>query len=259
VTEPARTTDWDAATYHRIAGMQERWGLGVLDRLSLRGDETVLDAGCGSGRMTRHLLERLPNGRVIGVDASPSMIEHARQELGKSARLELIVADLLEFELDEPVDAVFSNATLHWVLDHDRLFERLFSALRPGGRMEAQFGGEGNVAELEAAVAALEADERFAPSLSGEPRPWYFASLADTEARLRRAGFDVDRLSLDEFDEQPHDPRDFIKASGLNTHLMRLPEELRDEFVDAVRAALPEPLTLHYVRLNASARRPADG
>jgi trans-aconitate 2-methyltransferase len=259
VAEAARTTDWDAETYHRIAGMQERWGLEVLDRLPLRGDETVLDAGCGSGRMTRHVLDRLPSGRVIGVDASPSMIEHARRELGEADRLDLIVADLLELQLDEPVDAIFSNAALHWVLDHDRLFERLFSALRPGGRMEAQFGGEGNVAELEAAVTALEADERFASNLSGRGRPWYFAGRADTEERLRSSGFEVVRLSLDEFDEQPSNPRDFIKASGLNTHLTRLPEELRDEFVDAVRAALPDPLTLRYVRLNVSARRPEGG
>jgi trans-aconitate 2-methyltransferase len=259
VAEPERTTDWDAETYHRIAGMQERWGLKVLDRLPLRGDETVLDAGCGSGRMTRHILERVPNGRVIGVDASPSMIEHARQELGESDRLELVTADLLELELDEPVDAIFSNATLHWVLDHERLFQRLFAALRPGGRMEAQFGGEGNVAEWEAAIIALEADERFAPHLGGRGRPWYFAGLQDTEARLRGAGFEIERLSLDEFDEQPPDPHAFMKASGLNTHLQRLPEELRDEFVDALRDSLPSPVTLHYVRLNVSARRPAGG
>jgi trans-aconitate 2-methyltransferase len=235
--------------------MQERWGLGVLDRLNLEGDETVLDAGCGSGRMTRHVLARVPEGRVVGVDASPSMIEHAREELGDE-RLRLIVADLAELELDEPVDAVFSNAAFHWVPDHRALFERLFAALRPGGRMEAQFGGEGNVAEWEEAVVTLSADPRYEPHLRGLELPWNFAGLDETRAHLESAGFEVERLSLDNVDEQPPDPAEYMRASGLNTHLERLPVELRRQFTDDVAAALEKPIVLHYVRLNVSARRP---
>lgn len=251
------TTDWDAQTYHRVAGMQERWGLPVLDRLELRGDETVLDAGCGSGRMTRHLLERLPQGRVIGVDASPSMIEHARHELGQDDRVELVVSDLAELELGESVDAIFSNATFHWVPDHDRLFARLFAALRPGGRLEAQFGGEGNVAEFEAAIEELSRRAPYAGHFGDLETPWYFASAEETERRLRAAGFELGRVWMNRYDERPPNPRDFVRASGLNAHLERLPADLRDGFVADVRAALPDPLVLHYVRLNVSARRPA--
>jgi trans-aconitate 2-methyltransferase len=249
-------TDWDAATYDRVAEPQEEWGLEVLDRLRLNGDETVLDAGCGSGRMTRRLLERLPEGRVIGVDGSPAMIAHARERLGERPNLELIVADLLELELPEPVGAIFSNATFHWIGDHDRLFRRLHEVLRPGGRMEAQLGGQGNVAELEAAVMALEGDERFAPYLRGMATPWYFPSLGDTDARLRRAGFEIVRLWLTEARVQPSEPREFARASGMNAHLERLPPELGEEFMDALMDSLPRPLTLDYVRLNLSVRRP---
>jgi trans-aconitate 2-methyltransferase len=253
----SKATDWDAEAYHKVSGMQEAWGLKVLDRLPVEGGETVLDAGCGSGRMTHHLLERLPRGRVIGVDASPAMIEHAREELGERPNLELRVADLLDLELREPVDAIFSNATFHWIPDHERLFGRLFALLRPGGALEAQFGAQGNVAELEAAILALEGDERFAPYLRGMAPPWYFASLGDTDARLRRAGFEIGRLWIEDFDEQPPDPAEFIRASGLNAHLERLPEHLRGSFVQALIGSLPRPLTLHYVRLNVSARSPA--
>ena len=252
----ARTTDWDAESYHRIAGMQERWGIGVLERLALEGDETVLDAGCGSGRMTRHVLARVPRGRVIGVDAAPSMIEHARGELGDNERLELRVADLAELELDEPVDAVFSNATFHWVPDHAALFERLFAAMRPGGRMEVQFGGEGNVAEWEAAVVSLSADPRFEPHLGGFELPWNFAGLDETRAHVENAGFEIERMSLDRVDEQPPDPAEYMRASGLNAHLERLPEELRDVFTDELAASFEQPIVLHYVRLNLSAVRP---
>jgi len=246
---------WDAETYHRVASPQEEWGLKLLDRLVLTGDETVLDAGCGSGRMTRHIIERVPDGRVIGIDASPAMIEKARAELGDSA--ELRVENLLELELDEQVDAVFSNAAFHWVSDHDRLFARLHAALVPGGAIEAQCGGQGNVAELENALLSLEGDERFAPYLRTMVRPWNFASVADTITRLEREGFEAVRCWFEEVDVRPPEPRAFVTASGLSYHLEHLPDELHEAFLDALLASMPRPLSLHYVRLNISARRRA--
>jgi trans-aconitate 2-methyltransferase len=170
-----------------------------------------------------------------------------------------LLADLTELELDEPVDAVFSNATFHWVLDHDRLFRRLHAALRPGGRLEAQCGGEGNVAEFERAIDALSGDERFAPYLRGTLRPWKFAGVGETEVRLERAGFEAVRLWLERKRFQPRDPRGYLRASGLASHLDRLPEDLHEAFVDAVTGSMPRPLVLDYVRLNISAQRPFPG
>jgi trans-aconitate 2-methyltransferase len=251
-----RAVDWDATSYDRLADPQEEWGREVLARLELRGDETVLDAGCGSGRVTRLLLERLPNGRVIGVDASPSMIELARKAFADEARVELRVLDLAELELDAPVDAIFSNATFHWILDHQRLFTRLHGALRPGGPIEAQCGGEGNVAEWTRAIEAAEGDERFSAYLRGIPAAYNFASVGDTELRLARAGFDVHRVWLERKTVTPREPREFVRSMGLAKQLDRLPPELHDEYVDAILGSLPRPLRLEYVRLNMSARRP---
>src|SRR6185295_18012947 len=137
--------EWDGATYDRVSGPMEAMGLEVLARLELRGDETVVDGGCGSGRITAALLERLPHGRVIGVDGAPSMIETARERLGERKNLELRVADLCELELDQPADAILSTATFHWIKDHAQLFDRLRAALRGGGRLVAQCGGQGNI------------------------------------------------------------------------------------------------------------------
>jgi trans-aconitate 2-methyltransferase len=246
------TRDWDAATYHRVADPQEKWARDVLDRLELEGDETVLDAGCGSGRATRLLLERLPNGRVIGVDASPSMIAKARESLPDD--VQLIVSDLLDLELPEPVDAIFSNATFHWILDHRRLFRRLHEALRPGGALEAQCGGIGNIEEFLNTIESVNGDERFAPYLRGIASSWNFASPGDTELRLRGAGFEVRRCWLSEGSAQPRDPRAYLQAVCLGPHLDRLPEELRGPYLDAALQAIPRPLTLHYVRLNISAK-----
>jgi trans-aconitate 2-methyltransferase len=251
---PGGAVDWDAAGYDRLADPQEEWAREVVERLELGGDETVLDAGCGSGRVTRLLIERLPQGRVVAVDASPSMLDMAREVLRPSDQA--LLADLTELELDEPVDAIFSTATFHWVLDHDQLFQRLHAALRPGGRLEAQCGGEGNVAEFERAIDALSGDERFAPYLRGMARPWVFAGIGETEVRLERAGFEVGRLWLERKRFQPPDPRGYLRASGLASHLARLPDDLHETFVDAVTGSMPRPLVLDYVRLNISARRP---
>jgi trans-aconitate 2-methyltransferase len=251
---PGGTVDWDAATYDRLADPQEEWGRQVLERLELHGDETVLDAGCGTGRVTRLLIERLPQGSVIAVDGSPSMLDTVRDVLRRQD--EALLANLTELELDEPVDAIFSNATFHWVLDHDRLFGRLHASLRPGGRLEAQCGGEGNVAEFERAIDALSGDERFAPYLRGTLRPWKFAGVGETEVRLERAGFAVARLWLEPQRFQPPDPRAYLRATGLASHLERLPDDLHEAFVDAVTGSMPRPLVLDYVRLNISAQRP---
>jgi trans-aconitate 2-methyltransferase len=244
--------DWDAATYHRVSGPQVRWASAVLDRLELRGDETVLDAGCGSGRVTLMLLERLPRGRVVAVDQAPSMVEHARAALGD--RAVVIRAELTELDLNEAVDAVFSNAVFHWISDHDRLFERLHAALRPGGRLAAQCGGEGNVARFLRAARAAAAEEPYATHLDGWEGPWNFAGPGETADRLARAGFDAVETWLEPYPMTPDDPGDYLRTVCLGYHLEQLPEELRDGYVAAVlERSDPE---LDYVRLNIRARRP---
>jgi trans-aconitate 2-methyltransferase len=248
--------EWDASAYDALADPQEEWARDVVERLDLRGDETVLDAGCGTGRVTRQLLERLPKGRVIGVDGSEEMITTAQAALGDDPRVDLRVGDLLDLELDEPVDAVFSNATFHWISDHGRLFQRLFACLRPGGRLEAQCGGEGNVAEWERAIVAMAGDERFAPYFRDMAQAWNFASVGDTQARLARAGFEIGQVWLEQKRYTPPQPREFLRTCGLAKHLDRLPPDLQEPFVDAIMGSMTRPLTFLYVRLNISARRP---
>lgn len=243
--------DWDAATYDRIADPMTRWGTDVLERLPLEGDETVLDAGCGSGRVTERLVERLPRGRVIALDASPSMVESARSRLATFGdRVEFVVADLgrpLPLP-DRSVDAVLSTATFHWVSDHDALFANLAMVLRPGGRLVAQCGGGNNIERVRAAIrAAGEAWEG----------PWTFATPDATRARLEAAGFrDVETWLNDEPTPiergQPLD--DYLLTVILGAHLDRRPEAERASFVEAVAAGLPDGV-IDYVRLNITATR----
>jgi trans-aconitate 2-methyltransferase len=248
------TRDWNAASYEKVSAPLEAMGREVLDRLHLRGDERVLDAGCGTGRVTAALLERLPRGEVVAVDASRAMIEELRARLGD--RVEAQVADLTRLRLDRPVDAVLSTATLHWVLDHDAVFARLRDALAPGGRLVVQCGGEGNIAAVRRAIDAVAEREPFAAALRGWPGPWRFASPRDTARRLRRLGFADVWTWPQQVDVRPEDPQEYLATVVLGSHLERLPAGLHDDFAAAVLAAMDEPV-IQYVRLNVLARRPS--
>jgi trans-aconitate 2-methyltransferase len=244
------TRDWDAASYDRVSAPQVEWALKVLERLPLRGDETVLDAGCGSGRVTQLLVERLPHGHVVAVDSAPSMVEHARAALDPE-RTTVFQANLTELELDQPVDAVFSNAVFHWIVDHDALFARLHAALRPGGRLVAQCGGRGNVARLHEAATAVGAEPPYAEHLADWRGPWTFAGAEETAERLERAGFRDVETWLEPYPVTPPDPTGFLRTVCLGPHLEQLPEELRTSYVEAVRERCGTELD--YVRLNMHA------
>jgi trans-aconitate 2-methyltransferase len=243
--------DWDGATYDRISAPQQAWGREVLEGLPLDGDELVLDAGCGSGRVTEMLLERLPRGRVIAVDASPSMAEAARERLGPE--VDVRVMDLLDLELDEPLDAILSTATFHWIADHEQLFARLHAVLRPGGRLVAQCGGEGNVRRTRLAAQAVSELEPFAEYMAGWDGPWNFSPAELAEKRLLDAGFRKARCWLVPVTVEPSEPREFLRTVNLGSHLLRLPEELREPFVTAVHERVGDPYTIDYVRLNIDA------
>lgn len=243
--------DWDARTYDRVADPMTRWGSSVLDRLPLAGDERVLDAGCGSGRVTERLLERLGDGgRAIALDGSPAMVDRARQRLARfGERVEFIVADLgRPLPIAGTVDAVLSTATFHWVPDHDALFANLAAVLRPGGWLVAQCGGVGNIASVQRVLASIG---------DGWLGPVHFETPLATIRRLDAAGFvDIECWLTDEPTRfEPGEPFEtYLRTVVLGAHLERLPVAEHDGFVAAVVAGIGEPV-IDYVRLNIVARR----
>ena len=247
----SQVRDWDGASYDRISGTMEALGLEVLSRLDLSGVETVLDAGCGSGRITEALIARLPHGHAIGVDQSASMIQSARDRLGSEA--DLRVVDLTELELERPVDAILSTATFHWIADHDLLFRRLRAALRVGGRMAAQCGGEGNIEILRGHVATLLTTEPYAEHFLDWRPPWNYAGPDKTRERLLTAGFSAAECWLTPAPREPDHPREFLSTIVLGPHVQQLPPELRERFMDDVLELLGEPVVVDYVRLNIDA------
>jgi trans-aconitate 2-methyltransferase len=244
------TRDWDASTYDRVADPMARWGAAVLERLPLRGDERVLDAGCGSGRVTELLAERLPDGQVIALDGSPSMVDAARQRLARFGdRIEYVVADLgAPLPIEGDLDAILSTATFHWVPDHDALFVNLAAVTRPGGRLVAQCGGAGNIASIQRVLATIG---------DGWTGPAHFETVLATTRRLDAAGYvDIACWLTDEPTRfEPGEPFEtYLRTVVLGAHVERLPLGERDAFVHAVAEGVGEPV-IDYVRLNIDARR----
>jgi trans-aconitate methyltransferase len=261
----AATADWDGTAYHRLSEPQFAWGLAVLDRLTLRGDETVVDAGCGSGRLTAELLARLPGGRVLAVDRSASMLEVARAELSPrfGDRVGFLHSDLLDLELDSEADVVFSTATFHWVLDHPRLFRILHRALRPGGRLHAQCGGGPNLQRLRGRAHRLLEAPPFRAHFEGWSSPWEYADAETTRRRLEQAGFTEVATSTEPAPTQLPDRdtfRAFIATVIMRPYLAQLPDQgLRDDLLDRMCAESADddpPWSLDYWRLNLAGVRP---
>jgi len=258
-------TEWNAASYHKVSGPQTTWGQKVLARLTVRGDERAIDAGCGSGRLTGELLERLPAGRLVAIDRSWNMLMTARANLRPEfgARVKFVQVALPDLPFAAWADLVFSTATFHWIKDHPALFRGIFSALRPGGRLHAQCGGGPNLARAHELAARLMHAPPFAPHFTDWPGPWEFANAAVTADRLRAAGFtDID-TSLEEAPTTlatEADYREFVTTVIYHPHLERLPDAaLRQAFIDRVTelsAREDPPFTLDYWRLNMAARRP---
>jgi trans-aconitate 2-methyltransferase len=242
--------DWDGRAYDTVANPQASWGASVVRRLELRGDERVLDAGCGSGRVTEMLLERLPRGRVVALDGSPAMIAQARDRLARFGdRVEYVVADLRgPIPIEDPVDAILSTATFHWIHDHAALYGHLAEVIRPGGQLVAQYGGGENTASIRRVLATIG---------DGWIGDTFFAWPDETRGWLAAAGFEGADVWLNEEPTtfEPGEPfKAFLRTVILGAHLARLPPEEHDAFVDEVAARLPKA-EIDYVRLNVTARR----
>jgi trans-aconitate 2-methyltransferase len=239
--------DWDAAAYDRLPIPMTAWGEMVLGWLQLRGDERAMDAGCGTGRVTALLRDRLPRGMVVALDGSPSMIERARTRLGDE-RVEFVVADLTRpLPPIEPVDAVLSTATLHWIADHDALFASLAAVMRPGAQLAAQCGGAGNIASIQSAL------EEIGEGFEG---PKHFTTPDATRARLQAAGFvEIETWLHDEATPVPADDLEpYLEAICLGDHVEGMDPAERRAFAHRVAARMPAPV-IDYVRLNIRARR----
>jgi trans-aconitate methyltransferase len=255
--------EWDANAYDKLSDPQFNWGMRLLATIPLCGKETVMDAGCGSGRLTEELVKRLPEGHIIAADLSANMLETAKERLERAGKgVEFFRCDLSNFRLNEPVDGVFSNATLHWVPDHASMFRSVFRALKPGGWLVAQFGGEGNLARLKSRAARWATQEPFSRYITGKTDSAHYATEAETRQHMEAAGFEAIETRLHPEIVRFSDGdamRAFVAKVSLHKYVAALPDELAQDFTNRVvdHAAKDDPpFTLDYMRLTIRARRP---
>lgn len=232
---------WDADDYARNAANQRQWGLATLDRLALRGSERVLDVGCGEGSLTAEIAARVPRGHVLGLDSSADMIRRAAESHPpeRHPNLAFALGDAAALEVPAPVDAVFSNAVLHWVMDHGPVLAGVFRCLRPGGRVALSFAGRGTAAQALEVMDGVVRGSRWEGAFAGRPFPYHFPEPDGYRRLLTAAGLAPGRVALV--------PKEMAlsgvagMAGWIRTTWLpfttRLPEGERDAFVARVAEA----------------------
>ncbi|HEX6562497.1 MAG TPA: methyltransferase domain-containing protein [Nitrososphaera sp.] len=255
---------WDAQTYDKVSSVQEGWALGVLQRRKKwRGDEVVLDAGCGSGRPTRALAARVPKGIVYAVDMDPNMVRQAQANLRDCNNVQVMQSDIASVKLPAKVDVVFSNAVLHWIADHRAVFANFAGLIKDGGELLAQCGGQGNLENAIAILDRVASSDPFQRYFAGWKNPWNFAAPGDTEKLLYEAGFRNAKAGLSAapvtFASRGQFST-FVKTAVVRAHLARLPAVHQDRFLEAYldeyeRQSLQKKWLLDYMRLNIMAEK----
>ena len=257
--------EWNAASYHRVSGPQTAWGRRVLSRLRLHGDERVIDAGCGTGRLTGELMQMLPQGRLVAIDRSWNMLITARANLRPDfgTRISYVRVALPMMPFLAWADLVFSTATFHWVRDHATLFAAILRSLRPGGRLLAQCGGGPNLVEAHRLAEDVMRRQPFSAYFQEWSGVWEFSTAELTAERLHAAGFTDIATNLEPAPTTLSDEasyREFVTTVIYNPHLDQLPAgPLRARFIDEITeraAAQNPPFTIDYWRLNLEGRRP---
>lgn len=241
------TWQWDARDYAANSSGQLRWARELLGKLRLSDSERVLDLGCGDGKVTAEIASLLPNGEAVGLDSSRDMVLFARRRFEGVRNLSFVLGDASALVFDGEFDVVFSNAALHWVLDHGPVLRGISRALRPGGRALLQMGGRGNAAAFLEILEEMMAEERWRPHFKGFPFPYGFWSPAEYSAWLQGTDLEPQRLELlarDLVAEGLEGLKGWIRTGWL-PYTSRLPAGRDSEFV--------EEAARRYV-----ARRPAD-
>ncbi len=229
---------WNPEDYAKNSGAQLVWAKELIAKLHLQGHETLLDVGCGDGKITAEFAAAVPDGLVLGVDSSVEFIDYAQRHYPTSqyANLQFLQMDAQKLEADYQFDVIFSNATLHWVDDHQAFLAGCSRLLSPQGKLILSCGGAGNAAGILAAIDRLIQGPRWGPYFTTFVFPYFFYSDAQYAHWLKEAGLSPQRLELVEKD-MTHQGAEGL-AGWLRTTWMPytdcIPEELREAFISDV-------------------------
>jgi trans-aconitate 2-methyltransferase len=267
---------WDAETYHKVSDIQESWAIELLEKIKISESEIVMDAGCGTGRVTKIIANKVKRGKVYAVDLDENMIINAKKNLKDLSNIVFVKSDLSDVKLPEKIDLVFSNAVIHWILDHKKLFTNFWDVLKPGGKLLIQCGGKGNLDTIPNVLEKVRMTKRFDHYFKNWKIPWNFASSADTIKILNEIGFKDIQANLVEKKTKFGNFQEYIlfmKTVVMKPYLSYLPttennNQIKNLFIDEFLTELHNKnktkntnekqdldLELNYVRLNITARK----
>ena len=227
--------EFDGKKYAEASSHQQEWGTRLIAELELQGDERVLDLGCGDGTLTARIADLLPGGEVIGIDASRGMIDAARKRRRKN--LYFIIMDIDDLTFNAEFDVVFSNATLHWVREHDKLLQKVRQGLRPEGVLRFNFAGDGNCSRFFRVVREAMGLEAFSPYFAAFQWPWYMPTVAEYASLVERSGFRDARVwgeNADRFFPDAQTMTKWIDQPSLVPFLACVPEKDKGVFREFV-------------------------
>lgn len=226
---------WNAKEYEKYSSGQTKWGEELLKKLNLKGNEYVLDTGCGDGKITYEISLLVPDGFVKGIDNSISMINNARSKypVGQFPNLSFELMNVKAIKLKDQFDVVFSNAALHWVDDHSKVLRGIYNSLKPGGKILLQMGGKGNASAAFGIINEMASMRKWSPYLKGIKSPYHFFSNEEYKSFIQEAGFTPVRIELikkDMVHEGKKGFEGFIRTTWL-PFTERIPEKQREEFI----------------------------
>jgi trans-aconitate 2-methyltransferase len=232
---------WDAEEYRTSSSNQKKWALELLSKLDLKGSERVLDIGCGDGEITAAIAQRVPRGSAVGIDSSRDMVDLAAMHYPpeRCPNISFVLKDAREIDFDEEFDAVFSNACLHWVIDHQPVLAGIRRCLKPSGIVLLQMGGKGNAATVLQAIDAVLKMPRWAGYLDGFTFPYAFYGPEEYRFWMNGLGFHVNRAEMllkDMVHEGPEAFAAWLRTTWL-PYTQRVPESIREEFIRDIMAA----------------------
>jgi trans-aconitate 2-methyltransferase len=267
--------NWDAETYHKVSDIQESWAIELLEKRKVGENEIVMDAGCGTGRVTKIIANKVKRGKVYAVDVDENMIINAKKNLKDLPNIVFVKSDLADVILPEKIDLVFSNAVIHWILDHKKLFTNFWNLLKPGGKLLIQCGGKGNLDTIPNTLEKVRKSKRFNQYFENWKIPWNFASSEDTIKILNEIGFKDVQANLEEKKAKFRNLQEYIlfmKTVVMKPYLSYLSttdnnnNKIKNLFIDEFLNELYNnnkntnrkqniDLELNYVRLNITARK----
>jgi trans-aconitate 2-methyltransferase len=254
---------WDARTYDKVSSnVQLEWGRKLLEKRKWVGNEIVMDAGAGSGNLTKILADKVPQGHVYAVDADSNMVQQAKSNLSGCRNVQVINSSMDKVSLPTEVDVIFSNAALHWILDQEGVFLHFWKLLKPNGELLIDYGGHGNLERPLSVIFKIMQSEQFKEHFANWKQSWYFPKPDETERLLQKVGFKEIQVDLSSQIISFSDRQSF--ATFVTTVIMKpflgyLPNANRkQQFIDAFLNEFEGhgwPWSLEFMRLTISARK----